>query len=97
MPKGYWIVHIEVHNLDGYKKYIEENVGAMTKYGAKYLVRGGKAERMEGDDLGSRHVVLEFKDLETARACYNSPEYQKALMLRLANSTGHLVIVEGHE
>ncbi|NDH27428.1 MAG: DUF1330 domain-containing protein, partial [Rhodobacteraceae bacterium] len=31
----------------------------------------------------------------TAMACYNSPEYQKALAIRKDISTGDLVIVEG--
>ena len=44
------------------------------KYGAKFLVRGGKYETREGTSR-SRNVVLEFKDYETALACYNSPEY----------------------
>jgi len=35
-------------------------------------VRGGTFETREGTSR-SRNVVLEFKDYETALACYNSP------------------------
>ena len=41
MPKGYWIVHVDVHDPEGYQKYVKAN-GALAKYGARFLVRGGK-------------------------------------------------------
>ena len=44
MPKGYWIVHIDVSNPDGYKDYVAANAMPLKKYGAKFLVRGGKSE-----------------------------------------------------
>ena len=97
MPKAYWIAHVDVHNPDAYKKYVEGNAVAFEKYGAKFHVRGGAFEQMEGEDIGARHVVIEFKDIETARACYNSPEYQAVLPIRLENSNGRLILVEGYE
>ena len=39
------------------------------------MVRGGQFEAI-GGQRRSRNVVIEFKDYETALACYNSPEYQ---------------------
>ena len=60
------------------------------------MVRGGKAERPEGQ-LRSRHVVLEFESYEKALACYHSPEYQAAIKLRLPVSSGDIVIVEGYD
>ena len=47
------------------------------KFGARYLVRGGRCEMTEGR-LRSRTVVLEFPSYEAALACYRSPEYQAA-------------------
>ena len=26
MAKGYWIGHVDIHNMDGYRAYIEGNV-----------------------------------------------------------------------
>ena len=72
MAKGYWIARIDVNNMDGYKEYVAQNGAVFAKYGAKFLVRGGKYEAREGT-ARSRNVVLEFKDYETALACYNSP------------------------
>ena len=74
MAKGYWIARVDVHNMDGYKEYVAQNGAVFAKYGAKFLVRGGKHVPKEGSSR-SRNVVLEFKDYETALACYNSPEY----------------------
>ena len=48
MAKGYWIARIDVHNMDGYKEYVAQNAAVFKKYGAKFLVRGGKFEAKEG-------------------------------------------------
>ena len=42
-----------------------------------------------------RIVVIEFPDIDTARRWYHSDEYQQALKIRQANSTGRLILVEG--
>ncbi len=96
MAKGYWIGHVDVADAEGYKPYVAANAIAFAKYGAKFLVRGGKSEGPEGQ-LRSRHVVLEFESYEQALACYHSPEYQAAIKLRAAVSTGDIVIVEGYD
>lgn len=97
MPKAYWIAHIEVHDPETYKKYIETATPVYERFGVKFLARGGEYDPLEAKDLGSRHVVAEFKDMETARACYNDPTYRKAREYRLAASKGRLIIVEGTE
>jgi uncharacterized protein (DUF1330 family) len=52
---------------------------------------------MEGEMPGQRTVVIEFPDRATAEAWYNSPAYQKILPIRLANSTGAMIIVDGYD
>jgi len=59
-----------------------------------FLARGGEAETVEGQTK-DRHVILEFDSLAAAKTFYNSPEYQENMKIRLANSTGDIVIVEG--
>ncbi|WP_456391260.1 DUF1330 domain-containing protein [Profundibacter sp.] len=95
MAKAYWVGHIIVHDAGGYEKYRAANAVAFEKYGAKFLVRGGEQTVREGSSY-PRTVVLEFKDLATAQACYDSPEYQAAKALRDPVSEGNLVIVEGY-
>jgi uncharacterized protein (DUF1330 family) len=96
MAKAYWIARIDVHNMDGYKEYVAQNGAVFAKYGAKFLVRGGKHEAKEGK-ARSRNVVLEFKDYETALACYNSPEYAKLVAIRSPHAESDLVIIEGYD
>lgn len=96
MPKAYWVAHVDVTDPDAYETYRAANAEAFAKYGAKFLVRGGAQELREGSQR-ARTVVLEFKDIDTARACYDSPEYQRAKALRLEASDGDMVIVEGYD
>ena len=42
MPKGYWIVHVDVRDPEAYQQYVKANAAAFAKYGARFLVRGGK-------------------------------------------------------
>ena len=94
--KGYWIAHVDVSDPDTYKHYVEANAAVFRKFGARFLVRGGPGETMEGR-LRSRTVVIEFKDYATALACYRSPEYAAAMALRKGASIGDLKVVEGYD
>ncbi|MEM7469856.1 MAG: DUF1330 domain-containing protein [Pseudomonadota bacterium] len=96
MPKGYWIGHVEVSDPTEYEKYRQANAAVLEKYGAKFLVRGGNQEVHEGQQK-ARSVVIEFKDFETAKACYLSPEYQHAKTFRDPVATGDLIIIEGYD
>lgn len=96
MAKGYWIPHIDVRDPEGYKGYMAATPPAHEKYQGVALVRGGRMEVVEGR-ARSRVVLREFPDYASALACYRSPEYQSARPLRLANSTGDFVIVEGYD
>ena len=94
MAKGYWIVHITVTDPDNYPKYLAADAAAFAKYEANFLVRGGGYECMEGN-ARDRNVVVEFKDYETAMACYQSPEYQAAKKIRNANADADFIVIEG--
>lgn len=96
MPKAYWIARVDVADPDAYKAYVAANAEPFKRFGAKFLARGGRVEALEGTSR-ARNVIIEFKDMETALACYRSPEYQHAITLRTPASTADLVIVEGYE
>ncbi len=81
MAKGYWIGRVDVHNEEGYKPYAAANPAIFKKFGARYVVRAGKFECVEGSSR-SRNVVIEFPDYATALACYRSPEYQANIKVR---------------
>jgi uncharacterized protein (DUF1330 family) len=96
MAKGYWIASVDVTDPEGYKEYVAANAAAFQKYEAKFLVRGGRFEVPEGS-ARSRNIVLEFKDYETALACYRSPQYVAAKALRDGRSEATLIIIEGYD
>lgn len=94
MP-AYVIAEVEVTNPAGYETYRPLAGASVAQYGGKFVVRGGKAELIEGTQPPARMVVIEFADIDAAKRWYNSPEYQDALKIRLANSTGRVLLVEG--
>lgn len=96
MAKGYWIARIDVHNPEGYKAYVAANGAAFAKYGARFLVRGGTFQSVEGTPR-ARNVVIEFPSYEAALACWNSPEYKAALALRAPHSEGDVLVIEGYD
>ena len=96
MPKGYWIAQVEVRDAEGYKQYTATLSDIFRKYAGRYVMRGGKAEVMEGDSH-SRIVVVEFPSYQAAMVCYRSPEYAKAIALRQAAADADLIVVEGYD
>lgn len=95
MPKAYLIGQITVTNPEGYGVYAAAVPAVVAAYGGRYLVRGGHSTPLEGQAMGSRQVVIEFPNRTDALARYNSDDYQTILPHRQANSTGHLVLVDG--
>lgn len=94
--KGYWIGRVDVHDLERYKAYVQANAAPFREYGAKFLVRGGRFECLEGQSR-SRNVVIEFPSYEQALACYHSPGYQAAAALRTPVSVIDLIVIEGFD
>jgi len=96
MAKAYWIASVRVHDPERYKDYVSTAAPAFQRFGATFIVRGGEHAAMEGD-VRPRNVVIEFDDVDTAKACYNSDEYQAAKAIRQTCADGSIVIVEGFE
>lgn len=94
MAKGYWIVRVSVKDAERYPEYLTAARPAFEKFGAKFVVRGGPYEVMEGQ-ARDRNVVIEFDSRDTAMACYKSPEYQKAVVIRQKYADADLIIIEG--
>lgn len=92
---AYVIAEVDVNDAEKYKLYADRAPGATLGGGGKYLVRAGTVEGLEGTPPKSRIVVIEFKDMETARAWYYGKAYQEIIPLRQAASEGRLFLVEG--
>ena len=96
MAKGYWIARLDVYDAEKYKQYVVANAAAFAKYGARFLTRGGAYIPLEGHNR-SRNVILEFKDLETAIACYHSAEYRAAKAIRALIAPADIIIMAGYD
>ena len=94
MTKAYWIVRVTVHDQARYPEYLALARPAFEKFGARFVVRGGAFDKMEGD-ARERNVVVEFADRATAVACYASPAYQRAKAVRQACAQADFIIIDG--
>ena len=94
MP-AYFIAELETTNNAGIEPYRAAVPATIAQYGGRFLVRGGATQLIEGGPEPKRIVILEFADVAAVKRWYDSPEYQKILPIRLANSTGRAFIVEG--
>ena len=94
MPKGYVIARASVTNPGAWGEYAAKASEAMKKYGGNPIVRGGRAETIEGHGV-ARNVVIEFASFEAAKAYATSTEYAAAKQLREGAGTIDIVVVEG--
>lgn len=95
MPKGYWIVHLDIADQSGFTAYLAANAEPLRHYGARFLARAGRHTVAEGT-ARSRNTIVEFPSYQAALDCWHSTGYQTARALRSA-SPMDLVIVEGYD
>jgi uncharacterized protein (DUF1330 family) len=60
MAKAYWIVRVSVRDEQRYPEYLAAAAPAFQKFGARFIVRGGAFETMEGS-ARERNVVVESR------------------------------------
>jgi len=94
MP-AYVVVDITISDKHEYERYKELAAPAVAAYGGRYLVRGGRADILEGAWLPARFVILEFPTAEAGRAWWASPEYAPAKALRQRCADTKMILVEG--
>ena len=94
MP-AYVIVEITITDAETYERYKAIAPPSIARYGGRYLVRGGRTEALEGAWTPSRFVMLEFPDVQTAKAWWSSPEYAPVKALRQSCADTDMLLVEG--
>jgi len=92
---AYFIFDIDVHDPAGMRAYLESVPGTLTKYGGRYIVRGGKFEVVEGNWQPTRVVMLEFPSTEQAKNWYHCEEYKDIKAARHKSARTDIVLVEG--
>ena len=92
---AYLIAEITVIDPVGYEKYRAKVGTSLSNYNAKFLVRVGTIENLEGGWSPQRLVMCEFPDMKTIRAWYASEEYQEIKKLRDDTAAFNIVSVSG--
>ena len=91
------VVEVEVSSTVESEVGINPNeVGAtIAKYNGKPLVRGGAFEVVEGDYQPRRMIIIEFSDMATLKAWYDSDDYAALKQMRKSSSSSNIIAVEG--
>jgi uncharacterized protein (DUF1330 family) len=93
---AYVIAEVKVSDPQRYEGYKALSPGAIEAAGGRFVVRGGATEVLEGDWRPGRIVVIEFPDVATAKAFYDSALYLKAREARAgATELFNMICVEG--
>ncbi len=95
MKKAYWIAkYKKINDQEALGRYAEKAKKVIELFRGKALVRGGKYITFEGEDF-IRTVIWEFENIEIAKKCHDSKEYQEAWSLAKNTTVRDLLIVEG--
>jgi uncharacterized protein (DUF1330 family) len=92
---AYVVVDIDVKDPEAYKQYVALAPASVEAHGGKYLARAGRTERLEGDWLPRRLVILQFESMEQARTWLDSPDYAPVKKLRHQSASTNMVVIEG--
>jgi uncharacterized protein (DUF1330 family) len=100
VPPAYLISEVDVSEStadqkDAYlQKYVPNVPATMAPFGARYLIRGGKIQALEGEPP-KRLVVIAFDSAEKIRSWYDSPAYAAIRPIRQNSTKTRLYIVDG--
>ena len=92
---AYIITEVEVTDSEKFEEYRKMVPPTIEAFGGRYVVRGGAVESREGDWRPKRMVVIEFEDVDRARAWHDSELYAPARALREASADTRMILVEG--
>jgi uncharacterized protein (DUF1330 family) len=92
---AYVLVDIKIDDPITYEEYKRMAPPSIEAFGGKYVVRGGRAETLEGNWAPARMVILQFESIEKAKAWWSSPEYAPAKALRHKSAKTEMMVVEG--
>ena len=93
---AFLIVDTKIENPDEYEEYKKLAKPIAEKYGGTYRARGGEMDIRETDLwTPTRVVIVEFPDMDSARAFVDSDEYAPVKPMRVNNAKCTLFIVDG--
>lgn len=98
MP-AFIIADVDVKDMDAYRKsgYLENTPKIAAGFGGKYRARGGDTDLVEGGWSPARIIIIEFPDMTSARAFYQSKEYAPWAKVRQGLAISKIIAVDGVE
>ena len=95
--KGYLVLDLSIKDANGFANYAENIPAFVKKHGGRYLVKGAVPEKMEGEWLPERLVILEFPSPDNARAFLADPDAQPLIALRHTATESRTILAEGYQ
>ena len=93
---AYIVAHVTITNSEAYREYMRHTPRAIAAYGGKFIARGGEMVTLEGEPEKQRLVLMEFPDLDSAKAFYHSSEYVNIKKLRKGAGEARFVAIDGY-
>lgn len=81
MKKGYVVIDLTVKDKEKMKQYGQVAKKLIAENGGKFIANS-EVEVLHGTSSFKLKAIVEFPSVESAKAWYNSPEYQKVIPLR---------------
>src|SRR5258707_13065129 len=80
MPKAYWVIcHRSTKSLEKFAAFTKLAYPAIQAAGGRFLGRTSSVAKTYESGLNDRTVVIEFENLATALAAYDTHDYKEAL------------------
>ena len=96
MPKAYWVIcHRSTKSPEKFAAFTKLAYPAIQAAGGRFLVRTSKVAKTYEHGIADRTGVIEFDDLATAMAAYDTADYKQALRALGDGAERDLRIVEG--
>ena len=98
MP-AYIVSRTKVKNQDLMKEYAAKSIPLAISHGGKYIVRTNNVEALDGSYDGRRLVIMEFPDVKSVRAFWDSPSiknYARCALPRRTATSGSFRKTDGN-
>ena len=95
MTKAYLIAHIRVRDDEEFERFTPLFTHAVHTQGGTLLAQDAAPDVQEGSGAGTT-LVVEFADLETARAFCTCDAYAAAKAVRETAADADVMLVAGH-
>jgi uncharacterized protein (DUF1330 family) len=90
---AYIISRVKVKDPELMNEYAARSIALAKTYGASYPARTNRVEALEGTYDGRRLIIIQFPDLASARAYWDSTAYRELRKMRHAAADSELWLV----